>query len=107
PLRRIRPPMIYVSAVPRPFGELDHPHWAPPQAGHHEPDPRELIAPSSTRTSTYAGTRTSPRCAVVWAGTSFYNHARLHQALGYRTSAAIYETADPRALRLSLRAGGG
>jgi hypothetical protein len=99
-------PQIHGSAVPRPFGELDHPFRAPPQAGHHEPDPRELMAPSRTRTSTSAGTRTSPRCGVVWAGTSFYNHARLHQAFGYRTPAAIYETADPRDLRLSLRAGG-
>jgi putative transposase len=38
---------------------------------------------------------------------AFYNHARLHQALGYRTPATIYETADPRDLRLSLRARGG
>ena len=35
---------------------------------------------------------------------TFYNHARPHQSLGYRTPAAVYETQAPRDLRLSLPA---
>jgi putative transposase len=33
---------------------------------------------------------------------AFYNHARLHQALGYRTPATLYETPVPCDLRLAL-----
>ena len=38
---------------------------------------------------------------------AFYNHARLHQALGYRTPATVYAMPMPRDRRLSLRARGG
>ena len=34
---------------------------------------------------------------------AFYNHGRLHQALGYRTPAAVYAIPGPVDLRLSLQ----